>query len=115
MNTAKTVEDLQKKVDKFIKAIGGYWDPFQMFTAIVEEVGELAKELELNHDLRPTEEAVNLEIEVGDIFFTLICFANAHNISLEQALKKTLAKYSKRDKEDWQQRVKTEKNEKPKK
>lgn len=113
MNTAKTVADLQKEVDKFIKAIGDYWDPFQMFTAIVEEVGELAKELELSHDLRPSEEAVDLEIEVGDVFFTLICFANAHDISLEQALKKTLAKYRKRDKEDWQQRATKERNEKP--
>lgn len=106
MEKSKTVEELQEEVDEFIKTIGGYWDPFQMFTAIVEEVGELAKELELRHGLRPTDESSNLETEVGDLLFTLICFANAHEISLENALQKTLEKYANRDKEKWKQQKK---------
>lgn len=108
MDTSKTLPKLQEEVDEFINAIGGYWDPFQLFTAIVEEVGELAKELALSHELRPREESIDLETELGDILFTVICFANAHDISLEQALLTTLEKYRKRDKAKWQQHLEEE-------
>jgi len=40
----------------------------------------------------------SLKTEMGDVLFALICIADSYNISLEEALNDTLAKYKKRDK-----------------
>lgn len=39
-----------------------------------------------------------MEEEIGDIMYTLICFANSHNISLDAAIQKSIDKVVKRDK-----------------
>jgi len=39
-----------------------------------------------------------LEEEIGDILYTLICFANSNNIDLDRAIKKSFKKVIKRDK-----------------
>jgi len=39
-----------------------------------------------------------LELEIGDILYTLICFANSNKIDLDKAAEKSLAKVVKRDK-----------------
>ena len=41
----------------------------------------------------------DMEEEIGDIIYTLICFANANNISLDSAIRKSLDKVVKRDAE----------------
>ncbi len=42
-----------------------------------------------------------MEKELGDILFTIICFANAHKIELEDALLQVLHKFETRDKDRW--------------
>lgn len=106
MENSKSLGKIQNEVDALVKEIGGYWRPFQLLTAIVEELGELAKELQLKHGLRPKEKETALNRETGDLFFTLICFANAHNISLEKTILKTIEKYRERDKKKWLQKLK---------
>lgn len=101
MKNSKTLDQVQKEVDTLIRDIGGYWEPFQLLTAIIEELGELAKELQLKHGLRPKEKESKLLIEVGDLLFTIICFANAQGISLEKSIEKTLEKYRERDRKKW--------------
>ncbi len=39
------MNEFQRRVDELIEEFGGYWEPFQMLAALVEEVGELADEL----------------------------------------------------------------------
>jgi NTP pyrophosphatase (non-canonical NTP hydrolase) len=64
-------------------------------------VGEFARLI--NHEYGPKrkkegEAAQHFEEEIGDILYTLTCFANTHNIDLDEALKKSLEKVQSRDK-----------------
>ena len=94
-----TVFEAQSIVDEFISNTGGYWPPFEMLAAIIEEVGELSKILQQIEGSKAKKERPKiekLEEEVGDVFFALICLANAYKISLSEALIKTIEKYKKR-------------------
>jgi len=82
-------------VDDFIKKTGGYWKPLGLFSALVEEIGEVA-EIFRKISLGEEKYIDDLEIELGDVFFALICIANYYKIDLETALLKTLTKYKKR-------------------
>ena len=97
----KTLSDLQKQVDKWIsKYGGGYWDPLSMLAALIEESGELAKEINYQQGYKPkksNEKEHKINEEVADVLFALICIANHFEIDLEKELKKTLHKYTTRD------------------
>lgn len=43
----------------------------------------------------------SLTVELGDLLFAIICMANAHGISLEEAITKTIDKYNMRDANRW--------------
>ncbi|MHA1974672.1 MAG: MazG nucleotide pyrophosphohydrolase domain-containing protein [Candidatus Hodarchaeales archaeon] len=95
--------DLTKKVDTFIKSNNGYWDLPWLLAAIVEELGELSKTLQLYSSVRQYEnmrhtktELKNVKEECGDLFFALICLTNYLDINLEEALLHTVEKYSNR-------------------
>ena len=90
------MSELSKKVDELIKKMGGYWNELGLFSALVEEVGELA-EIFRKIALREGGYLDKLEEELGDTFFALICIANAYGIDLEKALIKTIEKYRTRD------------------
>jgi len=70
-----------------------------------EEVGELAREI--NHIYGPKkkkadEETREMADEMGDIFFTLICLANSHNIDLDEVMNRVLEKSRVRDKDRYE-------------
>lgn len=92
----------QKELDKFFKKNDWpYWPPLSILARLFEECGEFARLV--NHlygdkKKKETEAAQDLEEELGDIIYTLICFANSNNIDLDRAIKKTFKKVIKRDK-----------------
>lgn len=96
---------MQSKVDEWISQFEeGYWQPTSMALRLVEEIGELAREV--NHlygekTKKPDEAETDLELEVGDILFILLCFANAHNLDLERAFLRVMEKYYQRDANRW--------------
>lgn len=94
----------QKLVDDYISQFEeGYWPPLAMFASLVEEVGELAKEishLEQVKNKKDTDET-ELSMELGDVFFSLICIANHYHIDLDDALGKVVDKYNTRDTDRW--------------
>ena len=96
--------ELQRSVDQWIVQNGGYWNEFQILARLTEELGEVAGALERQAGLRPRRAEVDLELEVGDVLFTLAAFANRNNIDLDQALRRVLAKYDLRDSADWQKK-----------
>ena len=47
MLTENSFKEIQKRVDIWIREHGGYWSPLSMTCAIMEELGEVAREI--NH------------------------------------------------------------------
>jgi len=101
---AITLRDAQAIVDDWIRANGGYWPPLANLARLVEEVGELAREL--NHRVGPKrkksgETEQDLALELADVLFVLIALANERGVDLDEALRRTLAKYATRDATRW--------------
>ena len=93
---------LQKEVDKLINEFGGYWEPFEMLAAVVEELGELSDEMLKFEKVKGEGDIKTLEEEFGDLMFALFCIANYYGIDVERALLNSIAKYRDRDKFRWQ-------------
>src|SRR4030043_2199425 len=99
------MKNLQKQVDEWMSGLKiGYWKPFEMLARLIEEVGELAREV--NHKFGPkkkksSEKNKELGDEMADIIFTLICFANSQNIDLDRHFKRMMVKLKTRDSNRW--------------
>ncbi|MEK7639508.1 MAG: nucleotide pyrophosphohydrolase [Patescibacteria group bacterium] len=97
----------QKELDDWYKEKGwSYWSPHAMLARLIEEVGEFARLI--NHEYGPkpkkaSEQSQNFSDEIGDILYTLVCFANTHDIDLDEALKESLEKVKTRDKDRFKQ------------
>jgi NTP pyrophosphatase (non-canonical NTP hydrolase) len=65
---------------------------------LVSEVGEVAKEVlkETRYGEHPFMPGEAWSEEVADVFFSLICLANATNVNLDKALGTALDKYRQR-------------------
>lgn len=100
-----TLRDAQRAVDAWIGQFReGYWPPMSNLARLVEEVGELAREL--NHRFghkprKPDEAAQELALEIADVLFVLIALANEQGIDLEDAFRRVLKKYRVRDATRW--------------
>ena len=97
------LKKLTSQVDRFVQDHGGYWDISWLLAAIMEELGELSRALQIFSGIREIEipnqgENVKktIEEESGDLFFSLICLTNFIGVDLEIALIKTLNKYDSR-------------------
>ena len=99
-----TIVAAQKAVDDWIARNGGYWPPLSNLARLVEEVGELSRELNHRHGHKPkknNEPGQDLSLELADVLFVLIALANEQGIDLDDALRRTLAKYAARDATRW--------------
>ena len=99
-----TIADAQRAVDDWIAANGGYWPPLSNLARLIEEVGELARELNHRHGHKPKrndEPEQDLSLELADILFVLIALANEQGIDLDDAFRRTLTKYATRDATRW--------------
>jgi NTP pyrophosphatase (non-canonical NTP hydrolase) len=96
---------MQQQVDEWINQFEeGYWPPLSMLASTVEEIGELAREinsLEKIKRKKNSEPVSSLSLEIGDILFSLICLANYYSIDLEESFNNVMEKYSKRDMTRW--------------
>lgn len=101
----KTMKDLQNDVDQYISGFKeGYFSPLAMMARISEEVGELAREINHYYGEKPkkaSEKEKEIEEELGDVLFVLICLANSLNIDLEKAHDLVMNKFKTRDKDRW--------------
>ena len=96
--------EAQKRVDKYIEANGGYWEPMSQILRLVEEVGELSREFNHRYGAKrkkTTEDEKSLQDEFGDVLFVVIATANAVGVDLSVALAGAIAKYEQRDKGRW--------------
>ncbi|WP_160033213.1 nucleotide pyrophosphohydrolase [Paenibacillus sp. An7] len=101
----KTLLEMQKEVDDYISQFKeGYFSPLTMLARMTEEVGELAREVKHEYGEKPkkaTEADNSIELELGDILFITICFANSLGIDLTEAHDKVMHKFNTRDKDRW--------------
>jgi NTP pyrophosphatase (non-canonical NTP hydrolase) len=65
---------------------------------LISEVGELVKEHLKSTDYGSQEFSLTgaWKVELGDVFFALICLSNQTDVNLQEALEATLAKYQAR-------------------
>jgi NTP pyrophosphatase (non-canonical NTP hydrolase) len=103
--TEKSLKEIQREVDAYISQFKeGYFSPLSMLARMTEEVGELAREV--NHRFgekpkKPEEAESSIELELGDILFITICFANSLGIDLTEAHDKVMHKFNTRDANRW--------------
>lgn len=101
----KSLGEMQQEVDAYISQFKeGYFSPLSMMARMSEEVGELAREVNHNFGEKPkkADEADNsIELELGDILFITICFANSLGIDLTEAHNKVMRKFNTRDAGRW--------------
>lgn len=99
------LKEAQERVDEWISQFEeGYWPPLVNLARLVEEVGELARELNHRYGAktkRPEEPEQDLALEMADILFVLLALANEQGIDLDAALGRTLEKYRMRDSHRW--------------
>ena len=79
---------------------GGYWPPLAMLSAIMEELGEVAREINYYEGYKPKKsnaKQLKLGEELADLLFSLICIANYYKIDLSNKFDRTLDKYLERD------------------
>ncbi len=99
------LKEAQQRVDEWISQFEeGYWPPLVNLARLVEEVGELARELNHRYGAKtkkPGEPEQDLALEMADILFVLLALANEQGIDLDEALERTLEKYRVRDSHRW--------------
>jgi len=99
------LKEAQARADAWISQFEeGYWPPMHNLARLMEEVGELAREL--NHlygskTKRFEEPEQDLAIELADVLFVLLVIANEQKIDLDEALVRVLEKYKARDSHRW--------------
>ncbi|AIF69030.1 hypothetical protein PAP_03050 [Palaeococcus pacificus DY20341] len=92
---------LQSEVDELVNELGGYWKPFEMLAALIEELGEFSKEMLKFEGIKGENSKEKLIEEFGDVLFALVCIANYYGIDCEEALRKSISKYANRDLNLW--------------
>ena len=92
------VNDVQERVKGLAEKYNLGGSAEIKYIDLTSEVGELGKEILNGSDYGTKEFAAtdNLELELGDTFFSLIQVANELGIDLDTALNKVLEKYENR-------------------
>ena len=96
-----TIQEAQAKIDQWIKKYGvRYFNELTNMALLTEEVGELARIIARKYgeqSFKKSDKDNNLEEEIADVLFVLICLANQTGVNLTDALVKNLEKKTNRD------------------
>ncbi|OLZ11143.1 nucleotide pyrophosphohydrolase [Sulfobacillus thermosulfidooxidans] len=100
-----TIQEMQQQVDAWISQFEeGYFAPSTMILRLAEELGELAREV--NHvygekPKKPTEPDGSIAMELGDMLFVLVSFANSLHLDLTDVFQAVMTKFQTRDQNRW--------------
>ncbi len=95
-----TLAEAQKAVDNWIKKYGvRYFSELTNMTILTEEVGELARVMARKYGDQSFKEGEedNMDEELADILWVLLCIANQTGVDLSEAFAKNIEKKTKRD------------------
>ena len=97
-----TIQEAQDTIDQWITTTGvRYFSELTNMTILTEEVGELARVMARKYgdqSFKKSDLDINMEDEMADILWVLICLANQTGVNLTEALQKNLKKKDLRDK-----------------
>ena len=100
--------DIQKQVDEWISQYKvEYYPPLAIITQAIEELGELAREVNNRYGPRvkkSPEDSADIGDEIADLIFALVCLANSQNINLDESWKKHMEKLYIRDDKRWEKK-----------
>lgn len=79
---------------------GEYWPPLANLARLVEETGEVARALNQGYGpkrIKDTESPAQIQEELADLLFALLCLANSTGVDLQVGFDAALEKYRLRD------------------
>lgn len=90
--------NLHDKVSEFNTEYGIKHHPIIRVLDLVSELGELSKEFlkDTDYEIGEIQTSHDIELEVGDIYYSLISLANEMDLNLENCLNLALEKYTRR-------------------
>ena len=95
------IKNLQTKVDNWIKKHGvRYFNELTNMAQLTEEVGEVARIVARKYgeqSFKKSDEQINLDDELSDVLFVLLCLANQTGVDLQKSFDKRLEQKAKRD------------------
>jgi len=95
------IKNLQTKVDNWIKKHGvRYFNELTNMAQLTEEVGEVARIIARKYgeqSFKKSDEKINLDDELSDVLFVLLCLANQTGVDLQKSFDKRLEQKAKRD------------------
>lgn len=95
-----TLDEAQKQVDAWIKEYGvRYFSELTNMAVLTEEVGELARVMARKYGDQSFKEGEkeNLDDEMADVLWVLLCLANQTGVNLTEAFARNLKKKTRRD------------------
>jgi NTP pyrophosphatase (non-canonical NTP hydrolase) len=96
-----TIQEAQDTVDQWIKTYGvRYFSELTNLAMLTEEVGELARIIARRYGDQSEKESdknKNIDDEMADVLWVLICLANQTGVNLTEALEKNIRKKTERD------------------
>lgn len=95
-----TLQELQTEVDAWIKQYGvRYFSELTNMACLTEEVGEMARIMSRTYGDQSFKEGEkdNLDEEIADILWVLLCIANQTGVDITKAFRESLEKKTKRD------------------
>lgn len=101
-SNALSLCNAQRQVDEWIRTYGvRYFSELTNMAILTEEVGELARIMARKYGDQSFKagEKENLDDEMADVLWVLICLANQTGVDLTEAFRRNLAKKTSRDKE----------------
>jgi NTP pyrophosphatase (non-canonical NTP hydrolase) len=102
-NFVMTLYEAQQNVDQWIKTIGvRYFSELTNMAILTEEVGEVARLMSRRYgdqSFKESDKEKNLDEELADVLWVLICIANQTGVDLTEALRKNFEKKNIRDAE----------------
>jgi NTP pyrophosphatase (non-canonical NTP hydrolase) len=96
-----TIKQAQQQVDQWIRTTGvRYFNELTNMAMLTEEVGEVARIMARRYgeqSFKKKDRSKDLDDELADVLFVLICIANQTGVDLTEALRKNLDKKNRRD------------------
>ena len=96
-----TIQELQQRVDEWVKTIGvRYFTPLTNMAILTEEVGEVARIMARRYgeqSEKPSDAHRDLGDELADVLWVVTCLANQTGIDLTDAIERNITKKTQRD------------------